>query len=161
MAAQIELTAQEVQERQDELLVLEETLADRLKQQRVAREFGDLSENTEYEVATKEVKQLQKRKEELLEQLDNYVLVEPNDWPQFTIGCIVGITLLDNQSNEPVAEERLLRIASEGNSVQKNTLGINSPLGKAILNGTDGIYTVQTVNGGVKYYVRKETSKTI
>lgn len=156
---QIELTQFEVDEKLRELEQIEEELSDKLRQQRIAREFGDLSENSEYEVSTKDAKNLQKKKEELQEQLDNYVLVEPNNWPQITIGSIVRIRRVDSNNN-PIDEERVLRIASEGNSVQKQTLGINSPLGKAILNGTDGYYTIQTVNGGVHYYVKKETAVT-
>lgn len=158
MAKRIELTQQEVDEKQQELENIDAQLAETLKQQRIAKEFGDLSENTEYEVATKDAKNLQRKKEELLDQLENYVLVEPDNYPQITIGCVIGITRLDADNNK-VDEERLLRLASEGNTVQKQTLGINSPLGKAVLNGTDGIYTIQTVTGGVKYYVRKETAK--
>ena len=153
--AKYEFTQREVEEKQQELLQIEEQLSETLKQQRIAREFGDLSENTEYEVATKEAKNLQKRKERLLEELDNYNLVDPDSYPQITVGCTISIVRLDAE-DKPVTEPRILRLASNGNSVQKNTLGVNSPLGQAILNGTDGIYTVQTVNGGVRYYVKKE-----
>lgn len=155
-----EFTQREVEEKQQELLAIEEQLAETLKQQRIAREFGDLSENTEYEVATKEAKNLQKRRERLLEELDNYKIVDPDSYPQITIGCVISIVRL-GQNDEPVTEPRVLRLASNGNSVQKNTLGVNSPLGQAILNGTDGIYTVQTVNGGVRYYVKKEDTSTL
>lgn len=159
MVRKIELTQQEVDEKQQELEKIEEQLSETLKQQRIAKEFGDLSENTEYEVATKEAKNLQRKREELLDQLENYVIIEPDNYPQITIGCTVAITRLDSNNNK-IGVERVLRLASEGNSTEKQTLGINSPLGKAILNGTDGIYTIQTVIGGVKYYVRKETAET-
>ena len=158
--AKYEFTQREVEEKQQELLQIEEQLSETLKQQRIAREFGDLSENTEYEVATKEAKNLQKRRERLLEELDNYSLVDPDSYPQITVGCTVSIVRLD-ANDKPVAESRLLRLASNGNSVQKNTLGVNSPLGQAIINGTDGIYTVQTVNGGVRYYVKKEDTSAL
>lgn len=156
MAVKEEITLREQQELEQEVADISVRLEEILEQQRVAREFGDLSENTEYEVATKEAKKLQKDREKILEKLSNCVIVEPDGIIQITIGCTVGITRLDTEGNS-ISEERQLRLASKGNSVQKGTLGVNSPLGRAIMNGTDGEYTIQTVSGGVRYYVRKIT----
>ena len=78
MAVKEEITLREQQELEQEVADISVRLEEILEQQRVAREFGGLSENTEYEVATKEAKKLQKDREKILEKLSNCVIVEPD-----------------------------------------------------------------------------------
>jgi hypothetical protein len=70
------------------------------------------------------------------------------------IGDYINVQKVSDRG-EPVGDIRTLRIASQGDTIHKETLGVESPLGKLILNGTDGIYTVQAPGGVVKYNVKK------
>lgn len=150
---EVQLTRQEVTAYEEKLQEIDRKLVEILEAQRVARDMGDLSENEEYASATREAKKLQKEKYEINDLLEKCVIIEPEDFVQIMIGATVGITQLGD-NNKPIAEERVFQIASKGNTL-KGTLGIDSPLGKAILNGTDGVYTIQTVSGVKHYSVRK------
>ena len=150
----MELTLQEVREKEIALKQVTEELEEALQQQQEAKALGDFSENEELASATKKVRELNNRKAELADQLSDYTLIKPNKSARIGIGDTVSIFKVDGNNNM-ISEPRLMRIASEGDPIIKMTLGIESPLGKAILNGTDGIYTVTTLGGAIRYDVKK------
>lgn len=176
----MQLTEQEVLEKQQELENIALELEETLKEQRVAKEFGDASENTELEAATQKAKYLNLKKYELEEQLSDYELIEVDKGPRLTIGSYVRVQKIDESGN-PLGESRIFMLSSEGTThdadiemvlnkfsssgngaemrvTKKQRLGINSALGSAILNGTSGVYHIQTINGGVHYKVTKEVA---
>lgn len=151
----MQFTQREVRDREDELKDIDIQLESILNDQRVAREFGDASENAELEIATKQAAEKRKRKEELTSELSDYDLIVPDNGPRFTLGSTVTITQT-NVDGKPIGTPRTFLIANSGDTITEGILGIKSPLGSAILNGTEGVYTVQTENGGVYYHVKKE-----
>ena len=133
-------------------LVRRPEVVERIK---IARSYGDLSENSEYEIATVEAARLQARKQELLEELSNYNIITPGTGSRITLGNYIAVTEL--QDNGSVAgPERVFRIVRDhGDTIRSKTLSIQSPLGKAVIDGTDGIYTIQVPLGSVSFQVRK------
>lgn len=154
----MELTLQEVREKEQALKQVTEELEEALQQQQEAKALGDFSENEELASATKKVRELNNRKAELADQLSDYTLIKPNKSARISIGDTISIFKVDENGNM-ISEPRLMRIASQGDSVIKMTLGVKSPLGQAVLNGTDGIYTVITSGGAIRYDVRKQFNK--
>lgn len=174
----MQLTREEVDEKQRELVEIAIELEETLKEQRVAKEFGDASENTELEAATQKAKYLNMKKFELEEQLSDYELIEVDNGPRLTLGSHVRVQKVDEKGT-PLEESRVFLLSSEGTThdadiesvlqsfsgegakkdfrvTKKQRLGVNSTLGSAILNGTSGVYLIQTINGGVRYKVTKE-----
>lgn len=151
----IDLTIEEVKERENELVQVKQELENVLLQQQIAKGQGDLSENSEYEIATVEAARLQARKQELLEELSNYNIITPGTGSRITLGNYIAVTeLQDNES--AVGPERVFRIVRDhGDTIRNKTLSIQSPLGKAVIDGTDGIYTIQVPLGSVSFQVRK------
>lgn len=79
MARQITVTQEGFQKLQDELLERKTTKRDEIKEAiKVARDFGDLSENSEYDEAKEAEAQNQRRIEELEEMLKLVVVVDDN-----------------------------------------------------------------------------------
>lgn len=167
------LTEQEYLQKQKELSDIEISLEETLREQSVAREFGDASENAELEAATKRARFLQQQKYELEEILADVEIVEPDRGPRIQLGNHVSVQKVD-KDKKPLEEARSFIIANNGttyddaidtllnsfsdseNSIRPRVLGMNSPLCKAILNGTSGIYKIKTEQGNVYYNVVKE-----
>lgn len=151
----MEFTQQEVTQKEHELREVSNKLTEALQQQQEAKALGDFRENAELEAATKEVRELQHRKAELLEQLSDYTLVKSYKGQRIMVGDYVEIIKLDKNTNNI----RRFRLAAEGDTIDSGTLSIDSPLGKAILNGTSGIYTIQAPGGAFRYDVKKVTGE--
>ena len=109
----MELTMQEVREKEKELKDVEEDLKIALAQQQEAKSLGDFSENSELDIATTKVRELQARKVVLLEQLSDYTVVKPNKSRRIVLGDYVEFVKLDN-NNQPISEVRKMRLAREG-----------------------------------------------
>ena len=151
----IDLTIEEVKERENELVQVKQELENVLLQQQIAKGQGDLSENSEYEIATVEAARLQARKQELLEELSNYNIITPGTGSRITLGNYIAVTELQDNGSA-VGPERVFRIVRDhGDTIRNKTLSIRSPLGKAVIDGTDGIYTIQVPLGSVSFQVRK------
>lgn len=151
----MELTLQEVKEKEAMLAVIDNELIEALQQQQDAKALGDFSENEELASATKKVRELQRNKSELLDQLSDYTIIKPNKGPRICIGDYVIIYRVDNNNNM-ISEPKKMRLAAEGDTIEKMTLSIDSPIGAAILNGTDGIYNISTPGGVIRYDVKKD-----
>lgn len=136
-----------------ELAEVKKLLEEAMKEQAAAKEFGDLSENEEYETARRACENYARRKAEIEAELNNAQIVANDNSPRIVVGSTVDVCRVDAQGN-PVEDPRRFRLDSKGDTIIQKILGVNSSLGKAILNGTDGIYRVVD-NGGVSYLVKK------
>ena len=70
------------------------------------------------------------------------------------MGCKVEIIETDENHN-PIAEPIQIYLDVKGDTKIDKVLGIHSVLGKAILNGTNGSYKIQTEMGTMYYDVKK------
>lgn len=140
---------------QDEKISIEKDLDEKLEIQKAARELGDLSENEEYSTATAEVTQLRYRLREIGEILQDVEVLDDIDIsPRFTLGSKIEFTPV-TKAGQPLGESRVCIIDEHGDTVIDKILGTDSLLGKSIINGTDGIYRIQTDIGELFYNVRK------
>ena len=126
---------------------LNEDLEFYLDEQRKARDKGDLSENEEYSTASKNVQQI-------ADELADVEIIEIDKGPRIGLGCKVEIIETD-ENHKPLAEPRQFYLDEKGDTIIDKVLGIHSVLGKAILNGTNGSYKIQTEMGTMYYDVKK------
>ena len=153
MEKEYKMSAARAQELQEELNYLKTTRSDEVAEQiKIARGFGDLSENSEYDEAKNEQGKLYSRIAELEEILQHVVIVDENSGTtnEVTIGCTVtsvedGKTsftfkIVGSQEADPMH-----RIISE-----------ESPFGKALLGAKEGdTVTVEAPRGAITYTVQK------
>lgn len=152
------ISKQITQYRYDALIKEQETLNDNLEiyleEQRKARDKGDLSENEEYAAASTNVQQSRQRLIQIADELADVEILEIDKGPRIGLGCKVEITEID-QMGKPLAKPRQFYLDEHGDTVIEKVLGTNSVLGKAILNGTNGTYKIQTEMGTLYYDVKK------
>ena len=149
----MQVTEKKFIELKKELAVVTNELETALEAVGNAANLGDLSENEEYATARAAASRLQARKAELIKTLDEAEVIASDNSPRISLGSTVEVTKV-NSKGEALGETRTFVLETSGDTVLKKVLGVESPLGKEILNGTDGIYTVQN-NGGISYRVKK------
>lgn len=132
---------------------INENLDDAIKEQQRTMAAGDLRENEEYATARARTESLVKQKTDLEEQLANTEIVQEDRSPRIVIGSLIDICKVKSDGT-PLGEPRRFTLEESGDTILKKILGVNSSLGKAIINGTDGIYRVAE-GGGIYYSVKK------
>ena len=122
-----------------------------IKRIKVARSYGDLSENSEYDAAKDEQRDIEARIEELEKILKNaeVVVEEEVDLDKINVGCLVRI--LDCEFDEEL--EYKIVGSTEANSL-KGKISNESPVGRALLGHQIGdIVEVETQAGTLQYKV--------
>ena len=155
MEREYKMSAARAQELQEELNYLKTTRSDEVAEQiKVARGFGDLSENSEYDEAKNEQGKLYSRIAELEEILQHVVIVDESaaSTDAVTIGCTV--TVADKDGNVlPVAYKI---VGSQESDPMNGVISEESPFGKALVGAREGdTVTVEAPNGAIVYTVRK------
>ena len=123
-------------------------VADKIK---VARGYGDLSENAEYDAAKDEQRDIEARIEQIEKILKNaeVVVEEDVDLDKVSIGCTVKV--LDEEFDEEL--EFKIVGSSEANSLQ-GKISNESPVGKALIGKKTGDeISVETQAGEMKYQI--------
>ena len=139
-----EMTREEYQMLRDELEHLKTVERNDISEKiRVARGFGDLSENSEYDEAKNAQAQLEARISRLEERLKSVQIVENITTDAVTIGT--KVVLLDMEFDEKTE----YRIASSGSSSDDdNVVTVDSPVGQAIIGHVVGdVVDIKTPNG--------------
>lgn len=132
MSKQIMITAEGYEELKKELeelrTVKRKEIAEKI---RIARGFGDLSENSEYDEAKNEQAIVEAKIVTLEEQLKNAKLIERDQIRTDTVSIGTTVTILDIEFDE----EMTYRIASsvESNRSDQETITDESPVGKALI----------------------------
>ena len=131
MEREYKMSAARAQELKEELNYLKATRSDEVAEQiKVARGFGDLSENSEYDEAKNEQGKLYSRIAELEEILQHVVIVDESNAPR-----IVG-----SQESDPM----------------NGIISEESPFGKALVGAKEGdTVTVEAPSGAIVYTVQK------
>ncbi|MBQ8980060.1 MAG: transcription elongation factor GreA [Eubacterium sp.] len=121
-------------------------IAEKLK---VARSYGDLSENSEYDEAKSEQAKIEARINELKYQLDNAVIVESLDSDSVSMGAKVTV-LRKNDKKELVYE-----IVGYGqNNAAEGKITDESPVGAALIGAKIGdTVTVEAPVGNIELEV--------
>ena len=137
----------ELKEKLNELKVVKRPEAsERIKQ---AREYGDLSENAEYDAAKDEQAMIEAEIKKIEAQIENAVVIEEVQGGRtVTLGCTV--TLLDLTYNE---EEEWTIVGTSEASFSEHKLSNDSPLAKAIIRKKKGS-VVQVTDVAEPYEVK-------
>lgn len=126
-------------------------IAERIK---IARGFGDLSENAEYDAAREEQKKCEGRIEEIEEILKNSDVFSGDEATDASaVNLNSKVKILDIDMNETL--EFTLKGTTEANP-KKQIISIESPLGKALLGGHEGdTILVDAPAGKIQYKILK------
>lgn len=136
----------------EELKTLKEKLmyeiAQRIKE---AREFGDLSENSEYEEAKNEQGRVNGRILELENILAKAEIIDPNEFQRDKISLGQVVLLKDNQSGE---ERRLKLVNPQEADIFEGKISVESPLGRSLYGSrVDDVVRVKAPGGTQKYKI--------
>ena len=123
-------------------------VAERIKQ---AREFGDISENSEYDDAKNEQAMLEQRIAQLEERLASARVIAAEDVPTGVVAVGTRVRLRDIDANETV--EYVIVGSAEANPAERK-LSNESPVGRAILGRKKGeTVEVTAPRGSLKYKI--------
>ena len=154
MEKEYKMSAARAQELQEELNYLKTTRSDEVAEQiKVARGFGDLSENSEYDEAKNEQGKLYSRIAELEEILQHVVIVDESTGTtnEGTIGCTVTGS---HASGKTLPAYKI--VGSQEADPMHGIISEESPFGKALLGAKEGdTVTVEAPRGAITYTVQK------
>ena len=154
MEKEYRMSAAKAEELQKELNYLKTTRSDEVAEQiKIARGFGDLSENSEYDEAKNEQGKLYSRIAELEEVLQHVVIVDESSAPSniVTIGCKVTVT---DAAGKAKLTYRI--VGSQESDPMRGIISEESPFGKALVGSKEGdTVTVEAPRGAIKYTVIK------
>ena len=155
MSNEYRMSQARLDELQTELNFLKTTRSDEVAEQiKIARGFGDLSENSEYDEAKNEQGKLYSRIAELEEVLQHAVVVDENsaDNDAVTIGC--KVTVADGSGNVLPTVYKI--VGSQESDPMHGIISEESPFGKALMGAKEGqTVTVEAPNGSLTYVVHK------
>ena len=153
MEKEYKMSAARAQELQEDLNYLKATRSDEVAEQiKVARGFGDLSENSEYDEAKNEQGKLYSRIAELEEILLHAKIVNESetDSDKISIGCEVTATNLTTRKPLPVYKI----VGSHEPDVMNHAVSEDSPFGKALMGRKAGDeIAVEAPKGMIRYRI--------
>ena len=154
MEKEYKMSAARAQELQEELNFLKTTRSDEVAEQiKIARGFGDLSENSEYDEAKNEQGKLYSRIAELEVILQHVVIVDESNAPSnvVTIGCKVTV---GNPAGAVMGTYKI--VGSQESDPMNGIISEESPFGKALVGAKEGdTVTVEAPSGSIVYTVLK------
>ena len=117
----------------------------------IAREYGDLSENAEYDAAKEEQATLESQIADIESTLLNAVIIKKSNIDTSKVSIGTKVKLYDLEFDEEVE----YKIIGSDESDPKNGIISNvSPVGSALLgHKVDDIVTVKTPNGEIKFKI--------
>ena len=152
MKKEFKMSQARFDELQKELNYLKTTRSDEVAEMiKVARGFGDLSENSEYDEAKNEQGKLYSRIAELENILANYVVIEESADSSNTVRMGSRITVKDVATGE---EESYQVVGSQEADPMNGRISEESPFGKALLGKAVGeVAVVEAPAGNIEYEV--------
>ena len=151
MAKKIQLTAEGLKMLQGELETLKTQGRTEIAEKiRVARGYGDLSENSEYDEAKNEQAKIEARIIELEKMLENYELIEESgDTDSVSIG--VTVTVFDELRK---SEFSYKIVGSAESNPMKGLISDDSPVGRALVGAKVGeTVSVEAPVGELKFKI--------
>ena len=154
MKKEFKMSQARFDELQKELAYLKTTRSDEVAEMiKVARGFGDLSENSEYDEAKNEQGKLYSRISELENILLHAVILEEGDMPtgQVTIGSTVTVT-----ATQGGVSRSFKIVGSQEADAMHGIISEDSPFGKALMGRKEGdTVVVNAPAGDLEYRVDK------
>ena len=146
MAKTIKITDEGLKKLQEELETLKtEGRADIAEKIKIARGYGDLSENSEYDEAKNEQAKLEARIVEIEAMLKNVEIIEDIKGKAKTVVIGVKVKVIDEEFGEE--EEYRVVGSTEANS-REGKISDESPMGKALLGKKIGDEVTVEAPGG-------------
>ncbi|MBE6897351.1 MAG: transcription elongation factor GreA [Ruminococcaceae bacterium] len=146
--ADIILTEEGVLKLEEELHYLKTTkrpeVAEKIK---VARDFGDLSENSEYDAAQNELAIMEARIRDIEETLKNVVVLDQSQLSKDIVSIGSTVTIRDMEFPDDEPESFTIVGMTESNPAE-NKISDQSPVGKALLGRKKGEKVVVEAPGG-------------
>lgn len=136
-----------------ELNYLKTTRSDEVAEQiKIARGFGDLSENSEYDEAKNEQGKLYSRIAEVENVLANYVIIEEDESNDTAhMGCTIDVKDLDTGD-----EETYQLVGSQEADPMNGRISEESPFGRALLGHKEGEkVSYEAPIGTIRYEILK------
>lgn len=128
-----------------------EKMHDIAEQIKIAREFGDLKENSEYLEAKNEQGKIQTRIKKLDAMLKDVDIIENHKISTKVVGLGSTVKLLDIEFDE---ELEFALVGSTEAAPLNGKISNESPVGMSLLGNTVGdVVDVQTPNGVIKYKI--------
>lgn len=145
------LTKVDIRKMQEEIDYREVTLRPKLLEDvKVARAFGDLSENDEYKIAKRE-KNLNESRIRHLKRMINSAIIIDVDSKDGEVGIFDKVTVFIEEDNE---EETYTIVTNTRQDVLKNLISLESPMGRALLKHKEGDRVLIKVSDDYSYYVK-------
>lgn len=119
-------------------------IKDILERIKVARDMGDLKENSEYEQNMNIYNMLSAQRLDCEQKLNEAEVIDNADSPLITIGSLVRVSHRDSS--------RIFLVEESGSSTLEGILGVGSALGSAILGKSSGKYNIQNPHGEMLVY---------
>ena len=157
MAKEYKMSQSRYDELQEELNYLKTTRSDEVAEQiKVARGFGDLSENSEYDEAKNEQGKLYSRIAEVENILANYVVIEEHEEDPDSVRLGSRIRVKDLEFDE---EETYQVVGSQEADPMNGRISEDSPFGRALLGRAVGDKVQVDAPAGVLRYQILEIQK--
>ena len=158
MAKKQMYTSEGLKKLQEELLYLKTTRRDEIKNDiAVARSFGDLSENSEYDEARNEQAKNEARIKELEELVENAVILDESniDTSVVSLGSTVKV-----RNTDMGVESTYDLVGSNESNPMEFKISDQSPIGAALMGKRAGDKVEVTTPGGVIHLSVLEVSRT-
>ena len=154
MANEMVLTHEGVEEIERKLEYLKAVKRMEIAEQiKVARAFGDLSENAEYDEAKNEQARVEMEIATLEKMLKTATIIDEKSVSLDVVSVGTTVKVLDIESKE---EEDFYIVGSAEVDVSKNKISNESPVGRALLGHTKGsVVTVETPAGSMELKILK------
>lgn len=154
MEKEYKMSAAKAEELREELNYLKTTRSDEVAEMiKVARGFGDLSENSEYDEAKNEQGKLYSRIAELEVILQHVVIIDESATPSNVVAIGSLVTVVNAQGKE-LPPYRI--VGSQEADPMHGIISEDSPFGKAFLGKKEGdTVTVEAPQGSITYKLKK------
>ena len=157
MKKEFKMSRERFEELQKELNYLKTTRSDEVAEMiKVARGFGDLSENSEYDEAKNEQGKLYSRIAEVENILSNYVVIEEHESDPNSVRLGSTVKVMDLEFEE---EETYQVVGSQEADPMNGRISEDSPFGKALLGCAVGEEVQVEAPAGVLRYRILEIQK--
>lgn len=154
MEKEYKMSAAKAEELREELNYLKTTRSDEVAEMiKVARGFGDLSENSEYDEAKNEQGKLYSRIAELEVILQHVVIIDESATPSNVVAIGSLVTVVNAQGKE-LPPYRI--VGSQEADPMHGIISEDSPFGKAFLGKKEGdTVVVEAPQGSITYKLKK------
>lgn len=147
------MSEERYQELKEELVFLKTTRSDEVAEQiKIARGFGDLSENSEYDEAKNEQGKLYSRIAEVEDMIEHAVIIDETAGSDDVVGIGSSVTVANEKG---VVLPKVFKIVGAQESDPMNgVISEESPFGKAMMGASVGdTIVVEAPSGAIKYTV--------